>query len=66
MTVAEPLVASTLGILVLGEALRPGRDGWVLLILAVTSMVVATVALARSEAGAGSPAGNTQPVSSGG
>ncbi len=66
MTVVEPVVGSALGILVLGEALRPGRDGWVLLILAVTSMVVATVALARSEAGAGSPAGDTQPVSSGG
>lgn len=56
MTVAEPVVGSALGIVVLGEALRPGRDGWVLLILAVAAMVVATVALARSEADDGSSA----------
>lgn len=53
MTIAEPVVASTLGILVLGEALRPGDDGWVLLISAVAVMVVSTVALARSEAQTG-------------
>jgi drug/metabolite transporter (DMT)-like permease len=57
MTVVEPVVGSVLGILVLGEALRPGRDGWALLIAAVAVMVVATVALARSQADAGSPAG---------
>ena len=34
MTVAEPVVASVLGILVLGETLRPGEDGWALLIAA--------------------------------
>lgn len=50
MTVTEPLVGSVLGIVVLGEALRPGEDGWVVLIGAVIVMVVATAALARSEA----------------
>lgn len=50
MTVAEPIVASLLGILVLGETLHPGDRGWALLIGAVAVMVVATVALARSGA----------------
>lgn len=50
MTIAEPVVASLLGILVLGETLRPGDRGWVLLIAAIAVMVAATVALARSEA----------------
>ena len=52
MTVAEPVVASVLGIVVLGETLRPGDDGWLLLIVAVVVMVVATAALARGEAAA--------------
>lgn len=51
MTVAEPVVASALGVLVLGETLRPGDDGWAVLIAALAAMVLATVALARSEAG---------------
>lgn len=55
MTVTEPVVASLLGILVLGETVRPGEDGWAVLITAVAVMVVATVALARSEAAAGEP-----------
>lgn len=50
MTVTEPIVAALLGVLVLGETLRPGDDGWVALIVAVAVMVVATAALARSEA----------------
>jgi drug/metabolite transporter (DMT)-like permease len=50
MTVVEPLVASVLGVLVLGETLRPGDRGWALLVAAIAAMVVATVALARSEA----------------
>ncbi|WP_101949526.1 DMT family transporter [Mycobacterium sp. 3519A] len=50
MTVAEPLVGSVLGIVVLGEALRPGDAGWLTLIAAVVVMVVATAALARGEA----------------
>lgn len=66
MTVAEPVVASVLGILVLGETLRPGEDGWALLIAAVAVMVVATVALARSEAAAGSSAGAAQTTPVGG
>jgi threonine/homoserine efflux transporter RhtA len=66
MTVAEPVVASVLGVLVLGEALRPGDDGWVLLFVAVVVMIVATVALARSQAAADSPSGTARPASVGG
>lgn len=51
MTVAEPVVASILGVVVLGETLRPGDAGWLTLIAAVLVMVVATGALARGEAG---------------
>ncbi|WP_029112626.1 DMT family transporter [Mycobacterium sp. URHB0044] len=50
MTVTEPVVGSVLGVVVLGEALRPGEAGWVTLSIAVVVMVVATVALARGEA----------------
>lgn len=50
MTITEPLVASALGIVVLGEALRPGDAGWLTLAVAVVAMVVAAVALARGEA----------------
>lgn len=50
MTVAEPVVGSFLGVVVLGEALRPGDAGWVTLVVAVAAMVLATAALARSEA----------------
>jgi drug/metabolite transporter (DMT)-like permease len=57
MTITEPLVASILGVLVLGETLRPGEDGWLALIAAIAVMVVAAAALARSEA----PSGATAP-----
>ncbi len=50
MTVAEPVVGSVLGIVVLGETLRPGDAGWLTLIVAVAVMVLATAALARGEA----------------
>jgi drug/metabolite transporter (DMT)-like permease len=50
MTVTEPVVGSMLGIVVLGETLRPGDAGWLTLIVAVAVMVVATAALARGEA----------------
>jgi drug/metabolite transporter (DMT)-like permease len=59
MTVTEPIVGSVLGVVVLGEALRPGEAGWVTLAIAVTVMIVATAALARGEAatmGANEPA----------
>lgn len=49
MTVAEPAVGAVLGVVLLGETVRPGDDGWVLLITAVVAMVIATAALARSE-----------------
>ncbi|MGK2866620.1 MAG: DMT family transporter [Mycobacterium sp.] len=51
MTVVEPVVASVLGVVVLGETLRPGEAGWITLIAAVTVMIIATAALARGEAG---------------
>lgn len=50
MTVTEPIVASVLGVVVLGEALRPDDAGWVALSVALVVMVVATFALARGEA----------------
>jgi drug/metabolite transporter (DMT)-like permease len=50
MTVTEPVVGSVLGIVVLGETLRPGDAGWLTLIVAVAVMVLATAALARGEA----------------
>ena len=54
MTVAEPVVGSVLGVVVLGEALRPGDAGWFTLIVAVAAMVMATAALARGEAASAS------------
>ncbi len=62
MTVAEPVVASALGMLVLGETLRPGDDGWLALLLAVAATVVATAALARSEAAGAPPAPAKTPI----
>lgn len=50
MTVAEPVVASVLGIVVLGETLNTDDAGWFALGLAIVAIVVATIALARSEA----------------
>jgi drug/metabolite transporter (DMT)-like permease len=50
MTVTEPVVGSILGIVVLGETLRPGDAGWFTLSVGVVVMVVATAALARGEA----------------
>jgi drug/metabolite transporter (DMT)-like permease len=50
MTVAEPVVGSVLGVVVLGETLRTNDFGWVVLGLAVVAMVFATTALARGEA----------------
>lgn len=44
--VSEPLVGSVLGILVLGETVRPGDSGWALLVAAVITMVLATIRLA--------------------
>jgi drug/metabolite transporter (DMT)-like permease len=50
MTVAEPVVASVLGVLVLGETLHAGGAQVFALAAAVPLVVVATVALARGEA----------------
>ncbi|MDT5127781.1 MAG: hypothetical protein QOH54_3425 [Mycobacterium sp.] len=62
MTVTEPIVGSVLGVVVLGEALRPAEAGWFTLVVAVAVMVFATAALARGEAatmGADEPAQRT-------
>ncbi|MDY6999738.1 MAG: DMT family transporter [Actinomycetota bacterium] len=56
MTVAEPMIAAVLGIVVLGETLQPGDAGLVTLVGAVAVMVMATVALARGEAATRQPA----------
>jgi drug/metabolite transporter (DMT)-like permease len=53
MTVTEPIVGSVLGMVVLGETLRPGEIGLFVLIAAVGAMVVSTAMLARGEAAAG-------------
>lgn len=50
MTITEPMVACALGVVVLGETLRPGEAGWFTLIVAVVVMVAAVAALARGEA----------------
>jgi drug/metabolite transporter (DMT)-like permease len=52
MTVVEPVVGAVLGVVVLGETLRPGEAGWVTLVVAAVAMVIATAALARGEAAA--------------
>jgi drug/metabolite transporter (DMT)-like permease len=50
MTVTEPIIGSVLGVVVLGEALKPGEAGWFTLAVAVAVMVVSTAALARGQA----------------
>jgi drug/metabolite transporter (DMT)-like permease len=57
MTVAEPIVGSVLGVVVLGETLQPGEAGWFLLGAAVVVMIAATTALARGVAASRQPAG---------
>jgi drug/metabolite transporter (DMT)-like permease len=50
LTVARPLIASVLGVTVLGEVVHAGEGQVVTLVIAVAVVVVATVALARDEA----------------
>ena len=50
MTITEPLVASVLGVVVLGETLRPGEAGWAVLVAAIVALVASVVGLARTEA----------------
>ncbi|MDI3314430.1 MAG: DMT family transporter [Mycobacterium sp.] len=50
MTVAKPVVASVLGITVLGETLNADGTEWVALGVAAAVVIVATIALARGEA----------------
>lgn len=50
MTVLEPMVAAALGVVLLGEVLRPSRGGELILALAVAVLVVAVAVLSRDEA----------------
>jgi hypothetical protein len=50
MTVAKPVVAGLLGVLVLGETLNASGPTAFVLIAAVSVVIVATIALARGEA----------------
>jgi drug/metabolite transporter (DMT)-like permease len=50
MTVAEPLVASSLGVVVFGETLHANGPKVIALVVAVVVVVVATTGLARGEA----------------
>jgi len=50
LTVARPLIASVLGVTVLGEVVHAGEGQVVTLVIAVAVVAVATVALARDEA----------------
>jgi hypothetical protein len=49
-TVAEPVVAAVLGVVVLGETLKTNDSGRFALGLAIVAMAVATLALARGQA----------------
>ncbi len=55
LTVAEPAVGAALGIVVLGETLQTGGVRLLFLVMAVLVMVVATAALARSQAAVTGP-----------
>ena len=50
LTVAEPVVASVLGVIVLGETVHTGGSEVFVLIAAVVVVIVATWALARGKA----------------
>lgn len=62
MTVTEPVVGSVLGVVILGETLRPGDAGGLTLVIAFAVMVFATVALARGEAATAESAGADGPA----
>lgn len=63
MTVTEPVVASVLGVTVLGESLdTPGPELFVL-VAAVVAVIFATTALARGEAASMAADGGDQPTS---
>jgi drug/metabolite transporter (DMT)-like permease len=52
VTVSEPVVASVLGVIVLGETLDTNTAGWVAISMSVAVMAAAIVALAHSQAAA--------------
>ena len=51
MAISEPIVASVLSVVLLGETMRPGDAGWLLLTAAIVATAVSVAALARGEAG---------------
>ncbi|MGV0627399.1 DMT family transporter [Mycolicibacter minnesotensis] len=53
MTVLEPMVAAALGMLLLGEVVRPGSEGAFVLVLSVAALIAAVVALSRNQAATG-------------
>jgi drug/metabolite transporter (DMT)-like permease len=68
MTVTEPVVASLLGVTVLGETLGADGPQLIALAVAVVMVIVATTALARGEAAcmtADSDAGNERRITTG-
>jgi len=50
LEVSQPVVASSLGVVVLGESLNTGRAGTVALVAAALAMTAATFELARMDA----------------
>src|ERR1700758_4700867 len=62
MTVAEPVVASVLGVTVLGETLNTPGPQMFVLVAAVVAVIVATTALARGEAATMAADGATASV----
>lgn len=52
MTVLEPVVAATLGMVLLGEVLKPDSEGVVILVVAVVALITAVAALSRDQAAA--------------
>jgi drug/metabolite transporter (DMT)-like permease len=61
VTVSEPIVAAVLGVTVLGETLNTNNAGRVALAVSAAVMAAATVALARSQAGAAPQPGDERP-----
>jgi drug/metabolite transporter (DMT)-like permease len=62
MTVAEPVVASVLGVTVLGERLDTPGPQMFILVAAVVAVVIATTALARGEAATMAADSDGQPA----
>ena len=66
VTVGEPVVGAVLGVLVLGEQVRADGPEWLLIVVLVAAMVVATLALARSSGEIPAPSTDADPAPAGG